>query len=161
MPGRCRATPTLFQFRLTLNSYDRSAPTRVSFSAAPSGLTPGGTPSSLNEKRFTPGGLCSTGVGTGRPQSGVGPSTNKFTLRVSGVTTSTITPDLPSRLTSRMVSGLGSPTLAGFGTVSSAGDSALSSVLATPLEGGAPLACTGMQIFSHTAYSTAARRVNG
>src|SRR5437899_2977891 len=66
--------------KLTLNSYARSPPTSVSLSAAPSGLTPGGRPSSSNAKRFTPGGPCSTSFGTGNAQSGVGPSTNRLTF---------------------------------------------------------------------------------
>src|ERR1700722_6806730 len=134
-----------------LNSKERSPPTSVNFSAAPSGLVPGGRPSSSKENRLTPGGLCSTGVGIGSAQSGVGPSTNKLTSLASGVATSTRTVDLPSRLTSRMVSGLGSPTLAGFGPVSSAADSALSSVLATLVKASSGLASTGMQSFSQTA----------
>src|ERR1700738_5733110 len=149
-PGLCR-DDIEDQSRLILNSYDRSPLTSVSLSAAPSGLTPGGTPSSSKAKRLTPGGLCSSNFGTGSPQSGVGPSTNRLTSLASGLTTSTSTVDLPSRLTSRMVSGLGSPTLAGFGTVSSAANRALSSVLATLLMASSALASTGMQSFSHTA----------
>src|SRR5262249_15551393 len=125
--------------KLMLYSYERSGPTSVSFKAAPSALMPGGTPSRGNEKRFTPGGLCSASFGTGRPQSGVGPSTKRSTRRSSGVTTSTTTRDLPSRLTSRIVSGFGSPMLAGFGTVSRAANSALSSVLATLLKASSAL----------------------
>src|SRR5260370_33084467 len=139
------------QSRLILNSYDRSPLTSVSLSAAPSGLTPGGTPSSSKAKRLTPGGLCPSNFGTGNPQSGVGPSTNKLTGLASGETTSTRTVDLPSRLTSRMVRGLGSPTLSGFGAVSSAASSALSSGLAVLVKGSSMLASTGMQIFSQTA----------
>src|ERR1700739_3570615 len=112
-----------------LNSYARSPTTSVSFRAAPSGSAPGGTPSSSKTKRFTPGGLFSSSFGTGKPQSGVGPSTNRLTGRASGVTTSTSTCDLPSRLTSRIVSGFGSLTLAGLGIVSGAAEQAPSSVL--------------------------------
>src|SRR5712672_3341872 len=137
--------------RLTLNSYARSPPTRVNFSAAPSGFAPGGRPSSSNSKRLTPGGLCSSNVGTGSAQSGVGPSTNRLTSLASGAATSTRTDDLPSRLTSRIVSGLGSPILAGFGTVSRAANSALSSVLATLAKASSATASTGMQSFSQTA----------
>ena len=102
-------------------------------------------------ERVIPGGLCSSSFGTGSAQSGVGPSTNRLTARVSGTTTSTSTVDFPSRLTSRMVNGLGSPTLAGLGTVSSAANSALSSVLATLVMASSALASTGMQSFSQTA----------
>src|ERR1700733_3117958 len=137
--------------RLILNSYERSPPTSVSLSAAPSGLAPGGRPSSWKLKRLTPGGLCSTGSGTGSAQSGVGPSTNRLTCSASGAVTSTSTADFPSRLTSRMVSGLGSPTLAGLGTVSRAANNALSSVLATLVKGSSALASTGIQSFSQTA----------
>src|SRR5580658_8055242 len=139
------------QSRLILNSYARSPPASVSFSAAPWGLTPGGTPSSANAKRFTPGGPWSSNLGTGRPQSGVGPSTNRLMGRSSGVTTSTSTSDLPWRLTSMIVSGLGSPTLAGFGTVSSAANSALSSVLATLVKASSTSASTGTHNLSQTA----------
>src|ERR1700682_246547 len=104
-----------------LNSYARSPPTSVSLSAAPSGLAPGGRPSSSNAKRLTPGGLSSTRFGTGNAQSGVGPSTNRLTSLASGAVTSTSTLALPSRLTSRMVSGLGAPILAGGGAVGTAG----------------------------------------
>ena len=69
----------------------RLGPTSVNFSAAPSGLAPGGSPSRSNAKRFTPGGLGSTGSGTGSAQSGVGPSTNRLTSLPSGETTSTST----------------------------------------------------------------------
>src|ERR1700692_1721735 len=137
--------------RLILNSKERSPPTSVILRAAPSGLVPGGMPSSSKAKRLTPGGLCSSNFGTGSAQSGVGPSTNRLTVRASGESTSTSTVDLPSRLTLRMVSGLGSPTLAGLGTVSSAANSALSSVLATLVKVSSAFASTGMQIFSHTA----------
>src|ERR1700686_3475075 len=139
------------QFKLILNSYDRSPPTSVNLSAAPSGLAPGGRPSSSKAKRLTPGGLCSSRAGTGSAQSDVGPSTNRLTSLASGVTTSTQTVDLPSRLTSRMVSGLGSPILAGFGTVSRAANSALSSVLATLVNASSTSASTGMHNLSHTA----------
>ena len=73
------------------------------------GIGPGGRPSRSNAKRFTPGGPCSINFGTGSAQSGVGPSTNTLTSPLPGATTSTSTPFLPSRFTSRMVSGLGSP----------------------------------------------------
>src|ERR1700722_17489222 len=108
-------------------------------------------PSSSKVKRLTPGGPCSTSFGTGSPQSGVGPSTNRLTVLASGERTSTNTVDLPSRLTSRMVSGLGSPTDAGLGTVSSAADKTLSSVLATLAKVSSVVASTGIQIFSQTA----------
>src|SRR4051812_47103242 len=137
--------------KLVLNSYDFSGPTSVNFSAAPSGLTPGGSPSSSKENRFTPGGLGSTGAGMGSAQSGVGPSTNRLTVRASGTTTSTTTFLGPSRLTSRMVSGLGSPMVAGLGTVSSAARKLASSVEATLLKPSSARASTGMQSFSHTA----------
>src|SRR6187399_2627610 len=137
--------------KFTLNSYARSPPTSVSLSAAPSALAPGGRPSSSKAKRLTPGGLCSTSLGTGSAQSGVGPSTNRLTSLASGAVTSTSTLLFPSRLTSRMVSGLGSPTLAGFGTVLSASERLPSSVLATLAKASSALASTGMQILSQTA----------
>src|SRR6476659_6179927 len=147
--------------KLTLNSYARSPPIRVNFSAAPSAFASGGKPSSSNSKRLTPGGPLSSNFGIGSAQSGVGPSTNRLTSFPSGAVASTSTFEFPSRLTSRIVSGLGSPTLAGFGTVSSAADSAPSSVLATLAKVSSLLASTGIQSFSQTAYWISARSVTG
>src|SRR3954468_2069246 len=149
------------QSKFTLNSYARSPPTSVSFSAAPSGLAPGGRPSRSNKKRLTPGGPCSSSFGTGSAQSGVGPSTNRLTSLASGAATSTSTPVLPSRLTSRMVSGLGSPMVAGFGTASSAADSVESSVLAPRGRAGGVLPPPGSEGFSHPAYLLSARTSPG
>src|SRR5262249_2064188 len=118
------------QFKFTLNSYARSPPTSVSFSEAPSGVAPGGRPSSSKMKRFTPGGPCSSSFGIGSAQSGVGPSTNRLTSLESGALTSTSTLLSPSRLISRIVIGAGSPIFTGFGTASSAAARLPSSVLA-------------------------------
>src|SRR5260370_40179760 len=131
-----------------LNSYALAPPTSVSLSAAPSAVAPGGRPSSSKTKRFTPGGLSSTSLGTGNAQSDVGPSTNRLTSLASGAVTPTSTFALPSRLTSRMVSGLGSPILACLGTVSSAADSSASEVLATLAKASSALASTAMKSFS-------------